>query len=555
MGERDFTQKAVANAVEEALLAQATAWSEQRIATVGGRFQVKWDENGSASALGQLVYLAEFLEVTGLFERWVKSCPLTYSSPNAPEVQDVLGTWFLSILDGQWRYAHITGLRGDAVSPQILGMNRILSDESLRRALKHLAPCLEQAKTDEDRVRREAQLARSAAWMDDALRESVSEALMAGWILDCDTTIKLLYGHQAGAVIGYNPIKPGRPSHTIHTYWIANVRMVLDAEVQEGTATAAKYSLPRLITLILALPPEKRPKLVRGDNAFGNEPVMRELEGIGQPYLFKLRQTSGVKQLIERQWASQDWQEVGQGFQAVETELQLSSWSRARRVVVLRRAVKGELAIESKTGKRAKRQASLQFAEPLQPVKVWEYTVLVTNADYDLDAIGQLYRDRADCENGFDELKNQWGWGGYTTQDMERCNLSARAVALIYDRRKSLWDNWWSWYVRLAHPKTRLEAITSRPLLLSGIARLTQHAGQSRLLLTLTHAAGDEIKSLVANVRKGLDTVLATAPQLTKPERWRALVRYIVTKIIEAAQKIHPPAVQCHPVPIPVSTG
>ncbi|WP_256212241.1 hypothetical protein [Nitrosomonas communis] len=41
--------------------------------------------------------------------------------------------------------------------------------------------------------------------------------------------------------------------------------------------------------------------------------------------------------------------------------------------------------------------------------------VLVTNADYSLEAPSQLYRDRADCENSFDELKNQWGWGGYTT--------------------------------------------------------------------------------------------------------------------------------------------
>ena len=108
-------------------------------------------------------------------------------------------------------------------------------------------------------------------------------------------------------------------------------------------------------------------------------------------------------------------------------------------------------------------------------------------------------------------------------------HLSARAVALVY--------NWWRWYVRLAHPKTRLEAITSRPLLPAGIARLTQHTGQSPLLLTSTHAAGDEIKSLVANFRKGLDTILTTlttAPQLTKPERWKALVRYIVTKMIEA---------------------
>jgi hypothetical protein len=43
-------------------------------------------------------------------------------------------------------------------------------------------------------------------------------------------------------------------------------------------------------------------------------------------------------------------------------------------------------------------------------IKVWEYAVLVTNADYSLEAFGRWYRDRADCENGFDELKNQWGW-------------------------------------------------------------------------------------------------------------------------------------------------
>jgi len=143
-----------------------------------------------------------------------------------------------------------------------------------------------------------------------------------------------------------------------------------------------------------------------------------------------------------------------------------------------------------------------------------------------------LYRDRADCENGFDELKNQWGWGGYTTQDMERCNLSARAVALIY--------NWWSWYVRLANPKARMEAITSRPLLLSGVARLTRHAGQSRLLITLNHASGKRIKEMIANIRKGLDYVLATAPQLTKTERWRALLRYIINKIITAKPKTAP---------------
>lgn len=141
------------------------------------------------------------------------------------------------------------------------------------RTGRHLAPCVADARSDDDRVKREAQLARSAAWMDGALKDSIREALCTPWILDCDTTVKVLYGHQDGAEIGYNPTKPGRPSHTIHTYWIANVRLVLDAEVREGTATAAKYSLPRLIQILVELPTEQRPRLVRGDNAFGNEPV------------------------------------------------------------------------------------------------------------------------------------------------------------------------------------------------------------------------------------------------------------------------------------------
>jgi hypothetical protein len=56
----------------------------------------------------------------------------------------------------------------------------------------------------------------------------------------------------------------------------------------------------------------------------------------------------------------------------------------------------------------------------------------------------QHYRDRADSENNFDELKNQWGWGGYTTKDLKRCRLISRMVALVY--------NWWSLFVRLANP-------------------------------------------------------------------------------------------------------
>ncbi len=69
-----------------------------------------------------------------------------------------------------------------------------------------------------------------------------------------------------------------------------------------------------------------------------------------------------------------------------------------------------------------------------------------------------------------------------------------------------------------------------------------QPAGRSCLLVILTHAAYDQIKAMIANVKKGLDTVMATAPQLTKVERWKALMRCIIDKIITARQQAPRPA-------------
>ncbi|MCC6472709.1 MAG: hypothetical protein IT514_03095 [Burkholderiales bacterium] len=199
-------------------------------------------------------------------------------------------------------------------------------------------------------------MARGAAWMDGALAHSTRAALSTGWILDAETTVKLLDGHQDAAQASYNPLKPGRPSHVLHTDWIANMRLVLDAEVQNGKAHAARHSLPRLMSILENLPVQQRPRLVRGDIGFGSEPVIGQLERIGQAYLFKLRQSAGVKSLIERLWSWQDWQDVGLGYEAVETSLKLWGWTQARRIVVVRRAVREPLAAQAKAaGKPAPR--------------------------------------------------------------------------------------------------------------------------------------------------------------------------------------------------------
>jgi hypothetical protein len=64
----------------------------QVVDTLGGRMHVRWDEAAAATPNGQLVFFAEFLAATGVFDRWVSSCPLSYRSGNAPDKRDVLGT-------------------------------------------------------------------------------------------------------------------------------------------------------------------------------------------------------------------------------------------------------------------------------------------------------------------------------------------------------------------------------------------------------------------------------------------------------------------------------
>ena len=83
--------------------------------TFGGKLHVKFDHAASVTMLGQLPFFVEFLQASGLYERWITSAPLRYSSPNAPRVEDVLGTLFLAALSGMRRYSHINALRADGL--------------------------------------------------------------------------------------------------------------------------------------------------------------------------------------------------------------------------------------------------------------------------------------------------------------------------------------------------------------------------------------------------------------------------------------------------------
>jgi hypothetical protein len=496
MGEAKRREIAVREQVVQALGLQ----------TAGGQIKVRWDASSQATAQGQMAFFIEFLVATGLFEQWVAECPLSYQSPNGSEPRDVLGTWLLSILSGHWRYAHASAIRADGVNPGLLGMNGVVAEDTLRRGLKAIE--------EESGV----------AWLFKHIGRTAVGLLYAPWVMDVDVTVKVLYGKQEGAEVGYNPHKPGRPSHAYHSYQVSGLRLMLGVDVLPGNQSHANHTLPGLIRILDGLTSQQRPQLVRGDAGMAGEPMFKALEDREQKYLFKLRLTKNVKRYIERLFWEQGWSPARQGWEGKDGQLKLDGWSRARRVVVLRREFKEEALLADKA------QRVLDFIEVNVVAKRYEYAVLVTDLSDELLTLAQLYRDRADSENTFDELKNQWGWGGYTTQDIARCRLSALAVALIY--------NWWSLFVRLGNPQARMEAITSRPFLLSAVARQTRHSGANQLTITSQHAEADKAQALLTAIHTLLTGFKNTAEQFKVKTVWQLVCEHIAATVAHFKSKI-----------------
>ena len=365
----------------ECQLLQTSAETTQVSAdTFNGKIHIEWDPDAEVTPIGQLPFFIQYLKLGHLFKPWVDDCPLTYHSNNAPKKVDVLGSFLLSILSGHHRYAHMTSLLSDRVNSTLLGMNKVVSEDSARRALKKIEI--------EDGVN----------WLQQHLHRCYDPLLQEDWILDCDTTVKPLYGHQQGAEIGYNPHKPGRPSHTYHTYMMANLRLVLDVEVQPGKRTAATYSAPGLWALLERIPRANWPKLIRGDCDWGNEGILCEAEQRGVNYLFKVRQSKYVKTLIYKLHYESGWQSTHAGWEAKESTLHLKSWTKQRRVVVMRRQITGDIVALPDAPRQLKQgQQQFAFIEAAEDLKTYEYAVLVTSLPHEVLSISQLYRDRADC--------------------------------------------------------------------------------------------------------------------------------------------------------------
>ena len=484
--------------------------------TFGGKMSVRWDPTARVTSVAGLAHFSTFLANTGLFDRMAEDAPFDYKSNNACSKRDILGTAVLAILLGKKRYVHINELRHDTAARELLALDEIVSEDTVRRAFRD---------ANEEAIE---------AWLSKHER-AVFEALISyRYIIDIDNTVKPIYGHQEGAELGYNPIKPGRPSHNYHSFFIGRARIALGVDVQSGKHHSGGCGMPRLWALIDSLPAHLWPALLRGDVGYGNDAIMCEAERRKILYLFKVRRSRVIRALFKSIANDSGWKDCGSGWEAYEMHVKLDAWGRKRRLLFIRRPAEKKIDVvkmkprKTKVPKKSKalvptapaaaKQTEFDFVKDLTG-REWDYCVLVTNDEtHDATALSQLYRDRGDCENNFDEYKNQWGWAGFTTKKIKSCRVMARLIAIV--------ANWWNVFCRMADPSAHREAITSRPSFLHIMGRIVESGRRRTIHLTSTHSEN-------AFIRKALDTVAAffnwlnsTAPQSNQEMRWRIVVHY-----------------------------
>ena len=421
--------------------------------TAGGKVALRATDE-ALTPYGGLVPWAAFLKHAGIFEKLAATCPVHRISPNASPVYDVLHSFALTVVTDGRRFAHVQRLREDPSVATLFGLQAVVSDDSIRRLF---------AAIDTEAGQRWVEAVQTPMW----------GALPERFIFDWDSTVQTKYGHQEGAARGYNPQKPGRKSFHPLIAVAAGTRLCATYRFRPGdTVTATQWA--EAMGQAQAALGERTVWLNRGDLGLGHEAIMAWHEQVpvgahGPHYLFKLKLTPNVRRALAMV-RDDSWQGPAENgvWQVAEATVQLPSWTRARRVVFARK-LQGTTPTKAQGTfwDETKHELAAYVTDlPVAEVNAWQ--------------VQALYRERADAENVFDELKNQWGFNGFCARSARVTALAARLLLLVY--------NLWSLFARLLEPGRHIEAAGSRRWFLIIAARLVKSGRQLAVQLSVKDA-------------------------------------------------------------------
>ena len=154
-------------------------------------------------------------------------------------------------------------------------------------------------------------------------------------ILDLDSSVVTVFGHQQGAAVGYNPRYRGKRSYDPLLCLEANSSFLWDVELRRGDAGTWAGSEELLACCFLSIPSDIRELRVRADAGFGYGPVLDMLEARPAQYTVVARMTPSLKCAL----GGLRYERLNPRWEIAEFDHRPSDWSQARRCIVARKLI------------------------------------------------------------------------------------------------------------------------------------------------------------------------------------------------------------------------
>lgn len=252
----------------------------------------------------------------------------------------------------------------------------------------------------------------------------------SSFFLDCDSTVKTLYGHQEGAKKGFNPAHPGKKSYHPLIITEAHLSDCLEGVLRPGNVHTAS-GIRELLQSVLSFLPHPRRLRCRADAGFYDGKFINLLLEKRMEFAIVAHLTPPLKTKL----GSLRFHGASSVFSVSEFWYQPDGWEQKERFVVLRRKVP-----------QKEKQAQLT----LFTLDAFAYSMIVTNLPLQPYNVFQFYQDRSAMERIVRTLKEDYPFAHAPTHAFLANALYAELSLLAYNlitwfKRLCLPDDWQSY--------------------------------------------------------------------------------------------------------------
>lgn len=340
------------------------------------------------------------------FEEHLASCSLPQQGSNRGyrPIQLILGL-FAGVWCGANCFGHLDVVRYDAALCRLLGWERGADHRAYQRYFNKFSQATNQRVFSE-----------LFGWF-------FSELIFDNYTLDFDSTVMVREGKQEGAVKGYNPKRPGRPSHHPLLAFISDVRMIANYWLCSGNTSASTNYLSFLEDTLSRLY-NKKVGLIRMDSSFFSGDIMNYLENRKLPYIIACRFNNRIKYGLTHETA---WVEVTDGLDISETTYKSDSWEKPRRIIMVRQE------IEKRPQAAGKMIKQLELFEEEETFGKYRYSCYVTSLTLPAKVVYDTYRGRADSENRIKELKYDFSLDDFVSHNFWATEACGNFIIMAYN--------------------------------------------------------------------------------------------------------------------------